>query len=145
MQRNEDRFEVLLKGERSSMVSTWHEYLCLEVRSNVVRLSICGYELLANLSDFEVRDDDGDFVEYRVPDEIGGSKVEGVEDGEYVVGGALIPNDEVSLSNADEDAALDWLRRLEWDLQPGFDEAWAKIQAALKAMGPADDGVKATN
>lgn len=127
-------FEILLKGQFSGMASGWNESLCLDADDDGIWLSSRGFEVLTDASQFAVLDEDGDFVEYRVPEFINGIEVEGIE-GEWVVGGNFVPHDddaEIHLSFGQTDEALEWLKRREWHLQPGFDEAWWKIQKALK-------------
>ena len=68
--------------EESTMASTWSEYLCLERKTwSTFELSIRGYELLAERSEYE--DEDG---EINLPEKIDGNVVIGTED-EYIIGG----------------------------------------------------------
>jgi hypothetical protein len=116
------------------MASSWTEYLCLEREGDELRLSRRGYEVLAELSEYAVRDKDGEFLEYRVPEEIDGSHVEGIEGGEYVIGGSLVLHDdesELELDPDDLEGARRWLTQHEWDGQPGFEAAWQEICRAL--------------
>jgi len=101
-----------------------------------VLMSLIGVITNCLRTDFEVLDADGDVVDHRVPDEIDGQTVEGIEDGEYVVGGALVPHDddaEIVLEPGEIEEAREWLEGREWHLKPGFEEAWAEIHAALGA------------
>ena len=126
----DEDFRILLKGHFNSHSSGWDEYLCLERNGDRWILTRRGYEVLAPLSDFEIRDEDGEFVEHRVPDEIDGQTVAGIEGGEYVIGGSLVPHDgdsELTLDPGDLELARSWLQQHEWHYQPGFEEAWGEI------------------
>jgi hypothetical protein len=126
------------------MPSSWTEYLCLGVESDAVHLSSRGYELLAEVKRFTV-ETEGGLTEYRLPDEIDGSTVVGIED-EWVVGGALVPHDdnaELTVTHeATHDAACaevhDWLTTRGWKNVRGFDAVWPQIEAALAMLKRAD-------
>lgn len=98
----EDEFRILLEARFSGMASSWTECLCIERRGGEVRLSRRGYEVLGELADYAVKDEDGDFLEYRVPEKIDGVSVTG-DDGEYVFGGALVLHDDESEFSVDPD------------------------------------------
>jgi hypothetical protein len=128
---------VLLEGEFSSMGSAWTEYLCLCRDGDRVVLSSCGYEVLADIYSFEVEDDDGN-VEHELPDTIDGKAVVGIEDGEYVIGGDLVPHDddaEITLGSGEIEEARKWLEGREWHLKPGYEGAWKEIERALGKRG----------
>ena len=123
---------VLLKARFFGRASAWTEYLCLEQDGHEIKLQRMGYEPLAELADYEVVDEDGN-VEYRIPEEINGEPVEGI-DGEYVMGGVFMLCDDESEFVVEPDAledAYDWLRQHEWTGEPGFAEAWKKICTAV--------------
>jgi hypothetical protein len=131
----EDEFRILLEAGFSGMASSWTEFLCLERRGGEVTLSRRGYEVLGELSKYAVRDEEGDFLEYRVPETIDGVAVTG-DDGEYVFGGSLMLHDDESEFTVDpenlEDARA-WLKQHEWDTEPGFEGAWKEICTAVGA------------
>jgi hypothetical protein len=137
--------EVLLRGEFSSMVSVWNEYLCLEIRDGRPWLSHRRYEALGEIHDFEVETDEGD-CEYRIPDVIDGQAVVGTED-EWVVGGELMldPADnasEIDLTISDTLAVRRWLEERGFDRQDGFDGVWMRIEGLLVSRpgGGTNDG-----
>ncbi len=130
-------FRVLLKGEFSSVASSWTEHLCLQRSGDHVILSSCGYEVLAEVQPFGVENADGD-VEYELPDTVDGKTVVGIEDGEYVIGGDLVPHDddaEITLEPGDIEAAREWLESRKWHLKPGYEGAWLEIVRALGNIG----------
>ena len=133
----EPEFRVLLQGEFATMVSSWTEYLCLASDGESIRLSSCGREVLAELSDYAVEDEDGN-VEYQLPETIGDSVVSGT-DGEFVIGEALVPQDddaEIELEPGQIEEAREWLEGREWHLKPGFEEAWREI---VRVLGTSDE------
>jgi hypothetical protein len=125
---SERDLRILQAIERSSMVSTWKEYLCLEIRDGRALLSHRRYEALGEVSDFAVEAAEGD-EEYRIPDVIDGKRVEGTED-EFIVGGELMldPSDsepELELNNADPDKVCAWLNERSFHLISDSEAAWA--------------------
>ena len=133
----DQEFRVLLKGEFSSVASSWTEHLCLQRSGDHVILSSCGYEVLAEVQPFGVENADGD-VEYELPDTVDGKTVVGIEDGEYVIGGDLVPHDddaEITLEPGDIEAAREWLESREWHVKPGYEGAWREIVRALGDIG----------
>jgi hypothetical protein len=132
---SDDGFRVLLKGEFSTPASSWTEHLCVQRVGERVVLSSCGYEWLAEASEYAVENDSGD-IEYRLPASIDGKEVVGIEDGEYVIGGDLVPQDddaEISLEPGEIEEAREWLEGREWHLKPGFEGAWREIRTMLVA------------
>lgn len=130
---SEDEFRVLLTAEFSTPASSWREHLCLTQRGDGVVLASCGYAVLAKVSEFAVEDAVGE-VTYALPAEIDGQAVVGIEDGEYVVGGELVPQDddaEIELQLGEIDEAREWLEGREWHLKPGFEGAWREIVRVL--------------
>ena len=128
---DEDGFRVIMKGEFATLVSSWTEYLCLAKRGDGYVLMRCGYEILAPVSDYAVVDESGDVLDYELPEEIDGQAVVGVEDGEFVIGGELVPQDDdakCDLDPEDLNGVRDWLALHEWDRRPGFEEAWREIR-----------------
>jgi hypothetical protein len=109
------------------MVSTWKEYLCLEIRHRRAVLSHRRYEALGEVSDFAVEAGEGD-EEYRIPDVIDGKRVEGTED-EFIVGGELMldPGDsepELELTNADPAKVGAWLIERGFEPKSDIEDAW---------------------
>ena len=103
---------VINRSEQSSMASTWSEYLCLERKTwSNFELSIRGYELLAERTEYE--DEDG---EVNLPDEIDGNVVMGTED-EYGIGGSLVHHSDdygtVEFTNPDENDVSEWLKSVD--------------------------------
>ena len=139
LNQSEAEVEILMSATFSSMARSWSEYLCLESGDQEVVLSSRGYEVLGEASKYEVETDAWDF-EYRLPESIDGKEVEGIEAGEFVVGGCLVPHDddaELTLTERDMDAAKRWLSMREWDSQQGFEHAWTRIAEALERLpGP---------
>jgi hypothetical protein len=75
--------KVLGSREFSTMVSTWTEFLRLsKADADTALLEACQYEALGVLDEPK-----GDGEEPIVPEEIGGKKVIGVDDGYIIVGG----------------------------------------------------------
>ena len=133
---SDDGFRVLLKGEFSSPASSWTEYLCLACEGHTVQLMSCGYEVLAEASEYAVENECGD-VEYQLPPSIDGKVVVGIEGGEYVIGGHLVPQDddaEIELEPGQIEEAREWLEGREWHLKPGFDGVWPEICRILDTV-----------
>jgi hypothetical protein len=126
-------YKVLLSGEFSSMASSWKEYLCIEATPAGVHLSSRGYELLAEAQGYAVEDGDGQTT-YRLPAQIDGSDVHGIED-DWVIGGAMLPHDdeaEVTItSRKGVPDAKAWLTARGWNRVDGFDDAWRTIESAI--------------
>ena len=93
---------VISEQEKSSMASTWTEYLVLERRTKTKdwRLFVGRYEALAEAAAYYDEDTD----RYRIPKTIDGKRVVGQDD-EWLVGGPLQAWDhpEVSFSKVDND------------------------------------------
>ena len=102
--------KVLDSRKASTMMSTWTEYLRLNIEhEGTAILEICKYEALAELE----ADDEGKVV---VPEEIYGVKVVGVEGG-LIIGGELIcDNDEkrFTFTQATLADAISWLEAERW-------------------------------
>ncbi len=119
---------ILQAIECSSMVSTWKEYLCLEIRDGRAVLSHRRYEWLGNVSDFAVETEEGD-EEFRIPEVIDGKPVVGTED-EIIVGGYLTadPSDsesEIELADVDQNQLRDWLDERGFKLNSEIEQLWA--------------------
>lgn len=81
---------VIAQRERSSLASTWNEYLCLsEGETESYKLFTGQYESLAELNDCY----DEELEDYVLPEQIDGKAVMGIED-DYVVGGELQQQDD---------------------------------------------------
>ena len=131
----DDGFRVLLTAEFATPASSWTEHLCVQRVGEQLVLSSCGYEILGELSQFAVEDADGN-VEYSLPESIDGQAVVGTQDGEYVIGGDLVPQDddaEIRLEPGETEEAREWLEGREWHLKPGFEGAWREICRMLEA------------
>jgi hypothetical protein len=122
-----DLFEILLVGEFYGAHDGWDEYLCLGLNEDgTVTLSSRRYDALAEVQEYI--DEDG---EEHLPEMIEGKTVSGRE-GDYVVGGDLLPYDpEITLSVGQEQEAEAWLRDRGWDEKRGYEEAWRRIKWAL--------------
>ena len=134
---SDDEFRVLLRAEFATPASSWTEHLCVQRVGDQIVLSSCGYGILAELSQLAVEDADGN-VGYTVPDFIDGQAVVGIEDGEYVIGGELVPQDddaEIMLGPGDSEEAREWLEGREWHLKPAFETAWQEIARLLGGEG----------
>ena len=95
--------------EKSTMVSTWTEYLCLHRNpGGKWQLDIRGYEGIGEASEFE--DEDGE-----LPHEINGQTVIGHEDGYVIIDNLVLSSDECPIYEFDKfDAdAFDALFRAE--------------------------------
>jgi hypothetical protein len=128
-----EEFRVLLTGEFSTIASSWTEHLCMQRRNPEIILSSRSYEVLSDLSELALEQGDG-AVDYDLPETIKGKTVVGVEDGEYVIGGELVPQDddaELTLEPGDVKKAREWLELRDWHTKPGFSEAWEEIRQAL--------------
>jgi hypothetical protein len=101
--------KIIADREQASMVSCWNEYL--QLTRNVdgsATIAVCQYGPLANVADFTDEND-----ELKLPDEIDGTPVIGVED-EWIIGGELVLVRELTYRDAPE--ALEWLREDGWKL-----------------------------
>ena len=98
--------------EETGSTDTWTEYLCLEKLKKGFELTIRGYDILGQLSDYT--DDDGN---ENLPDEINGEKISNY-DNEYIYGSNLVINADddgsVKFINPNEDDVRDWLESIEW-------------------------------
>ncbi|MCP4124979.1 MAG: hypothetical protein GY751_24825 [Bacteroidetes bacterium] len=107
--------EILEFDERSSMASSWTEFVCIErITADEFELSIRGYQAIGEISDYW----DEEAGEYLLPDKIDGLKVHGTED-EVVVGGNLVlqSDDEGILIFTDPNSGsvTEWLRSVGWE------------------------------
>jgi len=120
------QFDVLLEGEFYGFVDSWTEYLCMERnKDGSITLSSRAYEILAEAYRYKERG--------WLPETIQRKEVVGY-DGDYVVGGRLLPRDgdaELTVSRNQFDVAARWLINRKWDPQSEFGEAWAQIRSAL--------------
>ena len=105
--------EVIVTRERSTMVSTWIEGLCLtKLDATEFGLFIGGFAPVAEASDYL----DDETEEGDIPDEIDGYPVRGVYDG-VVVGGEIEkdPNDEgVQFTDFETAEVKKWLESINW-------------------------------
>ena len=127
---SEKDLRILQAIECSTMVSTWHEYLCLEKRDGRVVLFHRRYEMLGEVSDFAVETEEGE-QEYQVPDVIDGKAVVGTDDG-FIMGGELTedpsdPEPEIDLADADPEKIRDWLTARGFDPEWGSEAVVAKV------------------
>lgn len=78
-------FIVVAEREGSSMASVWNESVVVRrTQSDCFVLEICNYEVF---SEFDPEDEEGN--ELPLPAEVGGEKVLGIMDGQYLYGGEL--------------------------------------------------------
>jgi hypothetical protein len=105
--------QVIATRERSTMVSTWVEELCLEkISGTEFELFVGGYGVLAVASDFYNEDTE----EEDIPNEIDGYPVKGVYDG-VVVGGEIFKDERtggVRFSEFDNPDVIGWLESVNW-------------------------------
>jgi len=98
--------------EETGSTDTWTEYLCLEKLKKGFELTIRGYDILGQLSDYT--DDDGN---ENLPDEINGEKISNY-DNEYIYGSNLVINADddgsVKFINPNEDDVREWLESVDW-------------------------------
>ena len=98
--------------EETGSTDTWTEYLCLKKLKKGFELTIRGYEILGQLSDYT--DDDGN---ENLPDEINGEKISNY-DNEYIYGSNLVINADddgsVKFINPNEDDVREWLESVDW-------------------------------
>lgn len=110
------KVDIISSRERSSMVSSWTEYLCLTGGiTKRFKLFTGRYEGLDEAMNYYDEEKD-DFV---LPAVIAGKRVHGIED-EAVVGGDLGyygDDDSVEFDSLDDSDLLDWLRRQKWTKQ----------------------------
>jgi hypothetical protein len=122
------QFDVLLDGEFYGFVDSWTEYLCMERnKDGSITLTSRAYQILAEAGRYKERG--------WLPETISGKQVCGY-DGDYVVGGRLVPRDgdaELTVLPSQFDVAARWLISRKWDTQSEFGEAWARIRSALCA------------
>lgn len=106
----------LARRQNSSMASTWTEYLVLtKGQSKKYLLAPAGYDALAEATDYF--DEEAD--DYKLPNEIKGQQVIGIEDG-WVIGGELGINMDWSgleFDSPDEPEVATWLEDFEWSNQ----------------------------
>ncbi len=99
---------IIAEREKSSMVSTWTEYLCIQNgKEKQIRLFTGMYEGL----DDALKYYDEDTEDYKLPRIIDGKNVVKVDD-EVVVGGKLDfidPKDMVEFDHIDDAQLLEWL------------------------------------
>lgn len=121
---------ILAEHERSSMVSTWTEYLVLErqATSKNWKLFVGKYEVLAECLAFY----DEDTNEFKLPKKINGQSVVGIEDG-WVVGGPLQGWDhpEISFMKVDHNV-IDYVK----DYLTSPNEALAELDRVISKLGP---------
>jgi hypothetical protein len=105
---------VIATRERSTMVSTWVEGLCLKkIAQTKFELFVGGFVAVAEASDY-LDDETG---EEDIPDEIDGYPVRDVCDG-VVVGGEIEkdPYDEgVNFTDFETTEVKEWLASINWD------------------------------
>lgn len=133
---NETEVRILQAIERSSMVSTWKEYLCIEWRNGRAVLSHRRYDVLGELSDFAVETDEGD-EECRIPEFIDGKRVAGTED-DFIVGGELTvdPSDsepEINLGDVNRHTFSAWLTGRGFELSSELEEIWERTSIETRA------------
>jgi hypothetical protein len=120
------QYDVLLEGEFYGFVDSWTEYLCMERnKDGSITLTSRAHQILAEAGRYKERG--------WLPETIRGKEVAGY-DGDYVVGGRLVPRDgnaELTVSPNQFDVAARWLIGRKWDTQSEFGEAWAQIRSAL--------------
>jgi hypothetical protein len=106
----------LAHRQNSSMAATWTEYLVLtKGQSKKYLLAPAGYDALAEATDYFDEETD----DYKLPSEVHGQKVIGIEDG-WVIGGDLGINMDWSgleFDNPDEPEVAAWLDDFEWSNQ----------------------------
>ena len=107
-----DEIFELDSREETGSTDTWTEYLCLEKLKKGFELTIRGYDILGQLSDYT--DDDGN---ENLPDEINGEKISNY-DNEYIYGSNLVINADddgsVKFINPNEDDVREWLESVDW-------------------------------
>ena len=100
--------EIIETIDRSTMASTFTESLCLEkINNNQFRLFLGGYEVIGEVSDYFNEEDN----EEKIPEQIDGQTVQGVEDG-YIIGGSILQNEddgEVIFSSTTDENFRNWL------------------------------------
>lgn len=103
-----NEIEIIETIERSTMASTFTESLCLEkINNNQFRLFLGGYEVIGEVSDYFNEEDN----EEKIPEQIDGQTVQGVEDG-YIIGGSILQNEddgEVIFSSTTDENFRNWL------------------------------------
>ena len=100
--------EIIETIDRSTMASTFTESLCLEkINNNQFRLFLGGNEVIGEVSDYFNEEDN----EEKIPEQIDGQTVQGVEDG-YIIGGSILQNEddgEVIFSSTTDENFRNWL------------------------------------
>lgn len=120
---------ILEQKTESTMVSTWTEYLCLQMLAdNMFEISMRSYAIIGDLNSYY--DEEAD--DYVIPDQIDGQKVVGVEDG-YIVGGELTEvGDHMSpleFANVEDEELIDWINA------NGFDDViLAKVRSLMHSI-----------
>ena len=126
------KIQLLLTSERSSMVSTWQEYLGFErLAENRWRVGTFVYNWLSldAIPEADRYNEDGELV---IPDEIDGRKIHGLVDGEYLETDELITRDEVEFGVKGLRLARQFCLGQGWDEVAEFEYAWFLIESTVR-------------
>jgi hypothetical protein len=125
--------EILLSREQSSMASTWTEMIgFFEEKSGDWVLGNCGHEIIGSIYDLlteeQLYTDDG----FKIPEEINGVKVHGIEDGEYLESEDIIFYDDTVRFNRETfQKAVDYFKMYDWNTHPEYEIALNKLRSEV--------------
>lgn len=134
--------EVVLESAFFGAVDGWTEYLCVEVLpSGWIEVTSCSREVLCmdppegrDVVWPEGYDPENDEHAGTLPISVDG-KVVAERDGDFLVGETLYPHSDdavIRVERGDVETALEWARGYGWAEQPGFEEAWRKVEEAIR-------------
>ena len=124
-----DKSTILMTMEKSSMASTWEVMLKLtDLGGGNWNISECGQEIIGNFYELIPEglqfDDNG---EMRIPGEISGKKVIGIEDGEWLLGEDIVDGEGVTFKRETLAKAKAFLEEYEWTLSEYYEELWSEV------------------
>ena len=126
--------QILLKRERSSIVSTWTEMLgAIETAHGCWVIGNCGHEIIGSIYDLvpneNLYDEDGYF---KIPQEINGVAVFGLADGEYLESEEFVFDDcPITFTKENISDVIEYCEQYEWNKHPDFNKALDKIKAMV--------------
>lgn len=127
---------TLLSRERSSMASTWREYLGIEQLSeNCWRLGTYRHDWLSLdcIPESQRYDEFGEVV---VPVEVNGRKIIGLADGDFLETDELVVDSYIDVVSGDAEAAQAYCNAQDWERASDFCTAWLRIYSCICSANP---------
>ena len=123
--------KILLCRDRSGMVSTWEECLCIEpIDGGKWHIGTYGYDLVANFYDVIPEEDryDADGEE-KVPEIWEGKKIRGLADGEWLQSWDLVDMGDggVDFDGSSLTLAQEYCQKFQWAEEAEFKTAWSMM------------------